>query len=114
MNHLPELRPWQLTFCDALRRHQGAVILACDAAHVSKATAYRNRSECPAFASAWDQALQTGADEEEAALFRAAVKGVFEPVYEGQELVGYIKKRSQAAAVALLKRRRPELFREDK
>ncbi len=104
------LCPWQTLFCEALRRHHGVVILACEAARVSKATAYRARRECSAFAQAWDESLQTGEEELEAALYQAAVNGVFEPIYEGQEIIGYIKKRSHAAAVALLKRRRPELF----
>lgn len=104
------LTPWQTVFCEALRRHQGSVVLACEAARVSKATAYRVRRESTVFASAWDDALGTGRAEEEAALFKAAVQGAFEPVYDGGEIVAYVRRRSHAAAAALLKRRQPELF----
>jgi hypothetical protein len=72
---------------------------------VSHATAYRWRKKSLAFARVWDASLDQGRDQERAALFHAAVEGEFEAVYDGDEIVGYWKRRSTKAAELLLKRR---------
>jgi uncharacterized protein (DUF1778 family) len=52
---------WRVAFIDALRR-SGSIATACRAAGVSRVLVYRERQLSPAFASAWQFALE-GADD---------------------------------------------------
>lgn len=102
---LSGLPQWQRDFCAALRRHHGVVLLACATVGVSRPTAYRWRKVNPVFARAWDESLDQGRGTEAGALFHAAVHGEFEPMYDGDEIIGYWKRRSVKAAEEFLKRR---------
>lgn len=75
---------WLHPFLDALRR-TGIVSRACTAAGVTSSTAYALRQRDADVAAAWDDALETAYDEEEAEARRRAIEGVEEPiVYQGQ------------------------------
>ena len=54
-------RVWQKAFLAALQ-NTGSVTQAAEAARISRVTAYELRKLDPAFATLWDQALETGAD----------------------------------------------------
>ncbi|MCF8203652.1 MAG: hypothetical protein K9J82_01150 [Methylotenera sp.] len=74
----------QARFCEALAA-LCVVGKACEAAGVSRQTAYDHRAKNPEFAKAWDDALEAGIDELEGEAFRRAVVGVDVPlVHKGQ------------------------------
>lgn len=54
-------RPWQPAFLRSLSLIP-SVSAACRLARISRQTAYRNRSEQPAFADAWDEAIELAYD----------------------------------------------------
>jgi hypothetical protein len=87
-NVTPESReialPWQPAFLSALRE-VGVVRDACEAAGVSRTTAYRQRNEDPEFAREWDESIQDAADLLEREAVRRARVGVKKPViYQGK------------------------------
>ena len=54
-------RQWEKAFLAALE-NTGSVTAAAEAADISRVRAYELRKLDPAFATLWDQALETGAD----------------------------------------------------
>ena len=78
------------------------VSYACKAAKVDKATVYRHRKACPAFAAAWKLARETATDAIEKEAIRRAVKGVREPVYQGGKLVGHVRRYADGLLSRLL------------
>lgn len=64
------------------------------------------------YAEAVEDAMEAAADRLEREAFRRAVEGVDEPVYQGGELVGTVRKYSDTLLIFLLKGARPEKFRE--
>ena len=102
---------WTVPFLDALRL-RGIVADACAAASVSRSTAYRRKDDDAAFAQAWQDALEDAADVMEREAFRRAVEGVDEPVYQGGEKVGVIRKYSDTLLTLMLKANRPAKYRE--
>lgn len=97
---------------------RGNVRDACAAANVPRRTVYDWRDADPAFARAWDDALDEAADIMEREAHRRAVDGVDEPVYgslgkgEGMGEVGTIRKYSDTLLIFLLKAARPEKYRD--
>ena len=80
-------------------------------------TVYDWRAADPAFAAAWDAALDQAADTMEREAFRRAVEGVEEPVYgrvakDSDGEIGRITKYSDTLLIFLLKGARPEKYRE--
>lgn len=84
---------------------------ACAAANVPRLTIYDRRKRNGAFRAAWDEAYTVGNDAIEAEVFRRAVTGWQEPVYQKGEQVGTITKYSDRMLELLAKKRIPA-FRE--
>jgi hypothetical protein len=64
------------------------------------------------FKALFDEAHEDALDALEEEARRRAVDGVLEPVYQGGEKVGTIRKYSDALLMLLLKGKRPDTFRE--
>jgi len=84
-------RDWRPDFLEAFAETL-SVTAAAKAAGVKRATAYLRRKTDPAFAAAWDEALQSAVDGLEAACFRRAIEG------------------SDALGMFLLRAWRPEIY----
>jgi hypothetical protein len=75
--------PWREPFLEALR-NVPVVQYACDAAGITRPTAYNHRNADKDFAEAWEDAMEAGVDRAEQEAFRRAVHGFEEPViYQG-------------------------------
>lgn len=88
----------------------GCVHLASSDARLSARSAYRLRSRSPAFAKAWDAALQLSVGRLSAIVFDRAVNGRVEQVYQGGELVGERRVPSDKLLTWLLARLDPRRF----
>jgi hypothetical protein len=99
------------TFLTALEAH-GMVTTAARAAAITSHTVHEHRKADEAFAQAWVQAYAAYCDRLEMEAYRRAVEGVDEPVYQGGELAGVVRKYSDALLTLKLKRHRPEQYRE--
>lgn len=75
-NHLID---WTDAFLAALREYP-VVQHACDAVGVNRSLVYRRREAEPAFAKAWEEAMEAGIDRAEQEAFRRGVVGFEEPV----------------------------------
>jgi hypothetical protein len=100
---------WREVFLQALARAP-IVSVAAKIAGVSRARALEARAADAEFARRWDDAMDEGADEIEAAAFRSAVFGEEKPVYHQGEVKGWTVEYSHAMRSTLLKSRRPEVF----
>ena len=87
------LEEWQEVFLKTLAKC-GTVEQAVQAAGVHRATAYRHRKTDKQFAELWDQALESGTDILEAMAIKRAME------------------HSDALMLALLKARRPDVYKE--
>jgi hypothetical protein len=72
---------------------------AAKGAGVCRKTAYNRRAEDPAFAAAWDDAVEVGTDRAETVLAECALKARTDPKY-------------QTSLIFLLKNRRPHVWRD--
>lgn len=88
----------------------GCVHLASSAARLSARSAYRLRTRSPAFAQAWDAALQLSVGRLSAIVFDRAINGRIEQVYQGGELVGERRVPSDKLLTWLLARLDPKRF----
>jgi hypothetical protein len=89
------------------------VVEASEAAGRPKQTFYRLRDSDPEFAAEWRQAWWAGAEPIENVLHRAALEGWDDEEYDGAgKLVRRMRRWTPNAAVAALRARRPELYRE--
>jgi hypothetical protein len=81
---------------------------AAKAAGTTRTAVYKFRERYPTsdFAKSWDAAMEAGTDHIEDEALRRAVEGVLEPVYQGKELVGHVRKFSDKPISDLLKNRR--------
>ena len=61
MNNRQDPSIWMPIFLNALKE-QPIVKYACDAAQISRSTAYRHRKQSEQFAEEWDDALEVGID----------------------------------------------------
>ena len=131
---------WKPTFLAALRELP-VIAHACKAVGIERSTAYRAREADPAFAQAWDEAMEEGIDRAEQEAFRRAVVGYEEPVvhqgrlsylYEryvdddgkeqyrpvldanGQPVPLTVRKHSDALLALILKGRRKAVYAERK
>jgi hypothetical protein len=99
-------------FLRCLRESGGNVSRACEAAGLSRQTAYEWRSADKDFAERWDETVEAGTDELEEEARRRAFAGVDEPVfYQGDEC-GTVRKYSDTLLIFLLKGRKPDKYRE--
>lgn len=101
----------RLRFLEHLK-NTANVTLSARLVGVSRRTVYNHRAADPGFASAWDTAVDEAIDLLEAEARRRAVDGTDRPVYQGGELVGYVRGYSDTLLIFLLKGHRPEKYRE--
>lgn len=97
-------------FLVALAANYGNVSRAAEAVSIPRCSVYQWRHEDEAFAKAWDNVIESAIDAAEQELYRRAVDGVDEPVYQKGECVGTIRRYSDTALIFLLKGRRPETW----
>lgn len=91
---------------------RGNVSDAAEAAGVGRRTAYQWREGDADFAALWAEAIERAADRLEREAWRRAVEGTDKPVYQGGELVGYVREYSDTLMQTLLKATRPDKYRE--
>lgn len=102
---------WKRRFIEVLS-HTANVTTAARAAGVNRSFAYEARHKDAALAKEWDEAVESAIDEAEQELWRRGVQGVREPVFQKGERVGHIRRYSDTALLAILKAKRPALYRE--
>jgi hypothetical protein len=90
----------------------GIVLRAAQAAKVGRRTVYDWLKQDKAFKALYDEAYQDAIDALEEEARRRGEDGVLEPVYQGGEKVGTIRKYSDTLLITMLKARRPDVFRE--
>jgi hypothetical protein len=88
----------------------GSVHLASNAARLSARSAYRLRTRSPAFAKAWDTALQLSVGRLSAIVFDRAINGRVEQIYRDGELIGERRVPSDKLLTWLLARLDPKRF----
>lgn len=88
----------------------GSVHLAATAARLSARGAYKLRTRSPAFAAAWDTALQLAVGRLSAIVFDRAINGRIEQVFEEGNLVAERRVPSDKLLTWLLARLDPKRF----
>jgi len=88
----------------------GSVHLASSAARLSARSAYKLRTRSPAFAAAWDIALQLAVGRLSAIVFDRAINGRVEQVFSDGELVAERRLPSDKLLTWLLARLDPKRF----
>lgn len=96
----------------AALREVPVVSRACAAVGIDRSTAYKNRDADPAFADAWDAAMEDGVDKAEQEAFRRAVEGTDKGVWHMGRLVGTERVYSDALLGLILKGRRKKVYAE--
>jgi uncharacterized protein YdbL (DUF1318 family) len=104
----PEKRERFLT----ILRTDPNVSAAARAINISRRHAYTIREQDPAFAQAWDEAVDEAVDTLETEARRRAIEGTTRPVFYKGEEVGGIREYSDTLTIFLLKAHRPEKYRE--
>jgi hypothetical protein len=96
-----------------------SITRSCEAANIGRSTAYEWKMADPAFAAAWDDALEAGIDLLEEEARRRAVHGVERPVVamgkiarndDGSVLT--IREYSDTLLALMLKAKKPQEYRE--
>lgn len=100
---------WQPVFIEALRE-LGHVGKACQAAGISRQTAYAHRRTEPQFAKDWDIAIDDAAFTLEDEAWRRARDGVDEPIVHQGMIIGTQKKYSDTLLIFLLKGIKPDKY----
>jgi len=88
----------------------GSVHLASSDARLSARSAYQLRTRAPAFAAAWDVALQLSVDRLSAIVFDRAINGRVEQLYRDGELIGERRVPNDKLLTWLLARLDPKRF----
>lgn len=88
----------------------GSVHLASSAARLTARSAYKLRTRSPAFAAAWDGALQLSVGRLSAIVFDRAINGRVEQIYADGALVGEKRVPSDRLLTWLLARLDPKRF----
>ena len=88
----------------------GSVHLAAEAARLSARSAYKLRTRSPAFAAAWDTALQLAVGRLSAIVFDRAINGGIEQIYCDGDLVGERRVPNDKLLTWLLARLDPRRF----
>ena len=92
----------------ALFQKTGLINATARAIGISPETVRRHRKNDIAFGQQMDDSLRDYIDTIETEAYRRAVKGVLEPVYQGQKLVGHRRIYSDPLLALILKRHVPE------
>ena len=98
---------WQDVFLMTLREI-GHVGRSCEAAKVSRNTAYTYRHQDPEFAKAWETAIEDAAFTLEDEAWRRARDGVDEPIIYRGKIIATQKRYSDVLLMFLLKGIKPE------
>ncbi|WP_395622874.1 hypothetical protein [Sphingomonas daechungensis] len=88
----------------------GSVHLASNAARLTARSAYRLRTRSPAFARAWDTALQLSVGRLSAIVFDRAINGRVEQIFRDGDLIGERRVPSDKLLTWLLARLDPKRF----
>ena len=96
----------------AAYRDLGIVRYAAEAAGVNRTVVYDWRNDDPAFADAWKHAQDDAVESLEHELWRRGRTGWEEPVYQAGQLVGTVRKYSDACLIFALKALAPAKYRE--
>jgi len=103
-----ELR--KAAFLQKLREHRG-VLLACEACEIGKTTVYEWRAEDERFKAAWDREVARTIELLEVSAYSRAIEGWDEPVFHQGEVVGTVKRFSNAMTIFMLKAKGPPEYR---
>lgn len=79
---------------------------------MSRCVAYKMRDEDSEFRRRWEEAVDRGYDAVEDEALRRAQEGVDEPVYQGGQKVGEIRRYSDHLMTLLLRGRRSDRYRD--
>ena len=90
----------------------GRVSVAAEKAAQDRPALYRERSRSPEFAALWEEALSLAMGMAEDELYRRAVEGWDEPVFQRGAMVGTIRKFSDSNLQFYLKAADPAKYRE--
>ena len=93
-------------------RHAGNVTAAALHAGVGRQTHYDWLDAYPAYVDEFAEAMEESRDRLEGEARRRAIQGVLQPVFQGGEHVGDIRKYSDMLLMCLLNAERPEKFRQ--
>lgn len=88
----------------------GSTRLACEASGIARSTFYHRKANDPEFEARVQDAYDDAFDRVEEELYRRAVHGFEEPVYQAGQLVGTKLRYSDTAAIFMLKGARPEKY----
>lgn len=100
-------------FLKALEENGGNITAACKSARYPRQTAYEARERDPAFAKAWDEAMERGIDALEDEALRRAHNGTLKPVYYQGSKCGTVREFSDTLLIFMLKAKRPLKFRDN-
>jgi hypothetical protein len=90
----------------------GIVLRAAQETGVSRRTIYWWLADDPVFKAKFDLAIEDAADLLEAEARRRAEFGWEEPVYQGGQQVGVVRKYSDALMITLLKAMKPDVYKD--
>ena len=105
--------PWMWAYLSALRKAQGFITIACRAQKVSPPSVRRARELHPSFDAACNEVCEAATERIEAGLVVSATVGDPRPIYQGGELVGWERRKSEKAAELVLRARNPAKWRPD-
>ena len=90
----------------------GIILRACEVSDTPRTNVYRWRKE-PEFEAAFQSAIEEATERLELEARRRALEGTEKPVYQGGQLVGYVREYSDTLLIFTLKALRPDKYREN-
>jgi len=105
-------KDWQTPFLGAFAE-LGMVTAACEAAGISRDTAYQERQRDEAFALAWADVEERSTETMEAEAYRRAVTGTTKPLVSAGKHVCDVQEYSDSLLQFMLRARRPDRYREN-
>ena len=111
-NSTPKKDCWHDLFLEKLAETCN-VRESCRHAGIDRQTAYNARKSNPAFKDLWTVAIDEGVDVLRLEARRRAVEGWDEPVFQGGEKIGAVRKYSHTLLIFLLKAHAPQEFRDN-
>ncbi len=85
---------------------------ACEAVGISRRVVYQWQEKDEAFSLSFNEANAIATEHLEAEAWKRATRGTKKPVYQGGQLVGHIKEKSDTLLIFLLKARNPAKYRD--
>ena len=99
-------------FLESLARGQTIVASVQLAGIKSRQSVYDLRARDQRFAKQWDDAIEEGVEALEQEAWRRGVEGIVKPVFQRGVQVGDVREYSDTLLMALLRARRPGVYRE--